>query len=154
MAGTVSSQCVHSLLFANITKRINMSILHTILTDLKINLTEEFDRNFERKAFFSQRWQPTKKHIRRGSILVRTSRMRNSIRSTIQGESIVFSSALPYTAIHNEGGKAGRGHKATIPKRQFIGDAPEVEHIIKQNVDEELPRAIEAMINQQFNNNH
>ena len=31
-----------------------------VLTDLKVELTEEFDRNFERKAFFTKRWKGRK----------------------------------------------------------------------------------------------
>ena len=32
-----------------------------------------------------------------------------------------LSSDRDYSAIHQYGGKAGKGHKATIPKREFIG---------------------------------
>ncbi len=29
-----------------------------ILDGLRVELTDEFDRNFERKAFFSDKWKP------------------------------------------------------------------------------------------------
>lgn len=29
-----------------------------ILNDMRVDLSEEFDRNFERKAFFSDKWKP------------------------------------------------------------------------------------------------
>jgi phage gpG-like protein len=128
-----------------------MSIIQDILKDLKVDLTEAYDRNFERKAFFSGApWKPTKIPVRRGSLLVRSSAMRNSIKSDIRGESILFSSAKPYTAIHNKSGQAGRKLSATIPQRQFIGNAPEVEKIIKENIEGKLSDAINNLLNQQF----
>lgn len=32
-------------------------LLHRILTDMRVELTEEFDKNFERKAFFTDKWK-------------------------------------------------------------------------------------------------
>lgn len=120
-----------------------------ILRGVKVDLTEAYDRNFERKAFFNGvPWQPTKRPVSRGSLLVRTSAMRNSITSQIQGDSIVFSSAKPYTGIHNNGGtisrtsKKGKSYTINMPKRQFIGHAPEVDKIVKENVDTATQKAI------------
>ena len=31
-----------------------------ILNDLRVELSDEFDRNFQRKAFFDQSWPPRK----------------------------------------------------------------------------------------------
>lgn len=157
--------------------------VNRILKDLKVDLTETFDRNFERKAFFSGApWQPTKRPVSRGSLLVRTSAMRNSIKSTIQGESLVYSSSKPYTGIHNEGGtinmparkqvihfnkkgrfnknnkKASYAQKASVgaytvkmPKRQFIGDAPEVTKIVNEVTTEHVKRELKDYITKSFN---
>lgn len=159
--------------------------IQKILKDLKVDLTEAFDENFERKAFFSGApWKPTKRPVSRGSLLVRTSAMRNSIKSNIQGESLVFSSSKSYTGIHNEGGtinmparkqvihfnkkgrfsknnkKASYAQKASvgaysveIPKRQFIGDAPEVNKIVKEVVTDNVKDAIQDFINEMMRNN-
>lgn len=159
--------------------------IQKILRGVKVDLTEAFDRNFERKAFFSGApWKPTKHPVSRGSLLVRTSAMRNSIKSEIRGESIAFSSSKPYTAIHNEGGtinmparkqvihfnKEGRfsknnkkasyaqkanvgAHSVEIPQRQFIGNAPEVNRIIMENIEDVVPGEINSFINQLLNNN-
>ena len=32
-------------------------LLHRILSDMRVELTEEFDKNFERKAFFTDKWE-------------------------------------------------------------------------------------------------
>ena len=51
-----------------------------ILNDLKVELSEEFDRNFERKAFFSKPW-PARLMEGRGSLLLQTGKLRRSMRT-------------------------------------------------------------------------
>lgn len=80
-------------------------IVKRILKDIQIDLSDEFDRNFERQAFFSESWTRRKSPTRPGGhILVDSGTLRRSIKSTIDGDSITFSSTLPYAEIHNEGG--------------------------------------------------
>lgn len=76
-----------------------------ILIDVQTEAEDEFDRNFERKAFFDEAWPETKWQNQNGSLLMRSGHLRSSINSTIQGDGIVFTSNLPYASIHNEGGK-------------------------------------------------
>jgi len=76
-----------------------------ILDDVTVELTDEFDRNFERKAFFTRRWSNTKFANRRGSLMLRTAQLRRSIQSRQRGNSISWTSSLPYAKIHNEGGE-------------------------------------------------
>lgn len=77
-----------------------------ILRDIQVELTDEFDRNFEREAFFSEAWERRKSPVRaNGHLLVDSGTLRRSIRSEIKESSIVFKSDLPYAAIHNEGGE-------------------------------------------------
>ncbi|WP_314808577.1 phage virion morphogenesis protein [Capnocytophaga granulosa] len=153
------------------------TFLNHVLTDTKVKLTEAFDRNFERKGFFNQKWPETKLHNRRGSLMIRTGTLRRSIRSTIEGSSVRWTSAVPYAQVHNNGGEievtakmkryfwamyykatnASKGNKnnknlpaealrykalalkkvgdkLSIPKRQFIGDHPEVKRMIDEIV--------------------
>ena len=76
-----------------------------ILTDIKVKLEAEFKENFTRKAFFNEKWKNTKSPNSRGSLMLRTGNLRNSIRSELKGSSIVFSSSMPYANIHNNGGE-------------------------------------------------
>lgn len=126
---------------------MSRNIYDDILRDVRVKLTEMFKNNFREQGFFGQRWVATKasKTNKRGkgSILIVTGAMRRSIRSQIRGMAVVFSSNLPYTALHNEGGKFSvtvRAHSRTnrktgnsysvrshsrqmnMPQRQFIGD--------------------------------
>lgn len=81
-------------------------IVRNILKDIRVELTDEFDLNFERQGFFSEAWQRRKSPTRPGgSILIDTDRLRSSVRSKSTDSSITFFSDLPYADIHNEGGE-------------------------------------------------
>ena len=82
-------------------------IIKNILRDIQVELTDEFDQNFERQAFFSQAWQRRKSPVRNEgrAILVDTGQLRRSIKSRINGDTIAFYTDLPYAAIHNDGGE-------------------------------------------------
>lgn len=78
-----------------------------ILKDIQVELADEFDQNFEREAFFSESWARRRSPVhggRSGHLLVDTGGLRGSIRSRIEGDSVFFSSDLPYAGIHNDGG--------------------------------------------------
>lgn len=81
-------------------------IIRNILSDVRIELSDEFDKNFERQAFFSEAWQRRRSATRPGgTILVDTGRLRQSISSRTTENSITFYTTLPYAAIHNDGGE-------------------------------------------------
>lgn len=81
------------------------NFLKNLLTDIKVELAQEFDRNFERKGFFDQKWPQTKLRNHRGSLMMRSGKLRRSISAKVGGNAITFSSNMPYAAIHNEGGE-------------------------------------------------
>lgn len=80
-------------------------VVENITKEAAVNLTEEFDRNFQRKAFFDQKWPETKHNYRRGSLMMRTGKLRRSIIRNISGNEISWRSSVPYASIHNEGGE-------------------------------------------------
>lgn len=81
-------------------------IIRNILSDIRVEMSDEFDKNFERQAFFSEAWQRRKSPTRPGgSILIDTGKLRQSISSRSTENSITFFSTLPYAAIHNDGGE-------------------------------------------------
>lgn len=79
--------------------------IKNILSDIRIDLTDEFDRNFERKAFFDKAWENSKIPNHKGSLLMRTGKLRRSIRSKQSNNDITWSSSLPYASLQNEGGE-------------------------------------------------
>jgi phage gpG-like protein len=75
------------------------------LKDIGTKIGKEFDRNFEREAFFNEHWARRKYNDDESrGLLTRTGALRRSIKTETTGHSVVFSSDLPYAAIHNEGG--------------------------------------------------
>ena len=75
-----------------------------IIQDIRVELLDEFDRNFTRKAFFDKSWPKSKSPNSRGSMMQRTGALRKGMRGTIEGNRIRFSNSQPYASIHNEGG--------------------------------------------------
>ena len=76
------------------------------LKNIKVEVADEFDRNFERDAFFNEKWARRKyNNDKNRRLLVRTGNLRQSIHAEITGrDSVMFWSALEYARIHNEGG--------------------------------------------------
>lgn len=80
--------------------------IKNILRDIKVELDDEFDRNFERKAFFDRSWTPLSKNYNptNGSMLLRTGALRKSLRSRVSGTAIIYASSLKYAGLMNHGG--------------------------------------------------
>jgi len=79
--------------------------IKNIVGDIRVDLTEEFDRNFERKGFFDKKWKNTNLPNKRGSLMMRSGKLRRSIRAKETGTSVSWSSSLPYATINNDGGE-------------------------------------------------
>lgn len=137
-----------------------------ILDDMRVDLSGEFDRNFERKGFFSDKWKPRAHDYPRGSLLMVSGDMRKATQGEVSGDGVRFSSAMPYTTTHNEGGKIPVtdkmkryfwakfmktkdeswrrmalmkvGKVITMPERRFIGDGPDTQRIIREAIDRNL----------------
>ena len=145
------------------------NLIQKILNDIRVELTDEFDRNFSRKAFFDHPWPPRKMNGK-GSLLIVTGKLRRSIRSRVDAGSVTWETSEPYAAIHNYGGhitvtakmkrffwyKYGAtkddswkymalmkvGSKIHIPQRQFIGDHPQVRKAVENVISDNMKNAI------------
>ncbi len=91
-------------------------IVKKILRDIKVELADEFDKNFERKGFFDQAWSPTKHTKSTGSLMMRTGALRRSIKASVSGSQIKFTSSEPYASLHNDGGAV----KVTVKMKRFF----------------------------------
>ena len=151
-----------------------MDLRRKILNDLRVELSDEFDRNFQRKAFFSRPWPPRKTRNAKGSLLMVTGRLRRSIRCRVYTHSVTWRTTERYATIHNYGDtitvtarmkkffwykyKATKdeawkwmalmkaGSRITIPQRQFLGDHPEVRKRAKAVVQQNLQKAAKDLI--------
>lgn len=86
-------------------RQINELIKET-LKDIRTEALEEFDRNFEREAFFNEKWVRRKYNDDESrGLLVQTGNLRRSITGRITSrDSVVIETTEPYARIHNEGG--------------------------------------------------
>ena len=80
-------------------------LIKNILSDLRVEVLDEFNRNFTRKAFFDRPWPARQMDTGRGTLLLVSGHMRRSLRCTASRGSLYFSSDMPYFSIHNRGGK-------------------------------------------------
>lgn len=132
--------------------------LRRLVSDLRVELSDEFDRNFERKAFFGKRWKPRRYHNPKGTLLMVTGAMRRSIKAHETDHGVRFTSNVPYASIHNEGGRGLKPVKAhyrrtksgktasvkahmrrfDMPQRQFIGDGPDTRRIVQSVITDNV----------------
>lgn len=71
---------------------------------------------------------------RQGTPLVDTENLMSSITSYYDNDSAEVGTNEPYAAIHQFGGKAGRGRKVDIPARPFLVLTPQDEDDILEDV--------------------
>lgn len=167
-------------------------VIRNIFKDIRVELNDEFDRNFERQAFFNKAWQRRKSPSRQNrGILINSGQLRRSIKSRTSDSDITFYTESPYAEIHNNGGEivvtdrmkrffwhkymtaAGvlafarrkdgsmrrdkntlrisseaefwkhmalmkKGKTIKIPRRRFLGYAPEVEKLAREIIEKNL----------------
>lgn len=136
-----------------------------IISDMRVELAEEFDRNFTRKAFFTEKWKKRRNQNALGSLLVVTGSLRRSIQTSETDSGVRFTSNQPYATLHNEGGKGSvmvrqhtrkskkgktytvRQHTRTInmPQRQFVGNGKETQRIIQTVINDNLEQFNQEM---------
>lgn len=80
----------------------------------------------EKRAPDGTPWAPWSERTaaRRGehhSLLVYGNHLLTSVQNYTEGTTVRVGSNLVYAAIHQQGGKAGRGRKVTIPARPYLG---------------------------------
>jgi phage gpG-like protein len=130
-------------------------ILKNILKDLKVELTDKFNKNFQTGGFFGNKWKEKKDGG--ASHLIKSGALRRSIQSHIDGDTIVFTSTKAYAAAHNEGlnksvsvkSKKGKTftRKMNLPKRQFIGEYPGMEKTIERVAKKAIVEEMKQIIN-------
>ena len=79
---------------------------------------------------------------RQGTPLVDTENLMGSITSDYTNDTAIVGTNEPYAAIHQFGGKAGRGRKTTIPARPFLKLTPEDELDIMEDIQAYFQRLI------------
>lgn len=128
-----------------------------------------FRKNFQDECFFGEKWEDVQrrsekeisyktksgkvktKKVKRGKgadgsrkiLTGRTADLGKSINIKIEPNKAIVFSDLPYSAAHNEGTRtAGRGRSTKIPKRQFMGNHPQVEAAILAEIKKRMNQAL------------
>ena len=105
--------------------------------------TEYFKETFRKKAFDGNPWTPARTAKKRGSLLVDSGAMMNSIRPLVVTPQRVVIAAgnqkVTYAKVHNEGydGEVqvpAHSRTAHVIQRQFMGDSEELNDRIKGRV--------------------
>lgn len=110
-------------------------------TDLGRNGARTHNKDGQRSRGFEQ-------YIADKKILYSSGRLRNSITQDMTDDSVTVGTNLPYAAVHQFGGMAGRGRKVRIPARPFMPiDAagnlePSLKMAILSYVDKKLEDAV------------
>jgi phage gpG-like protein len=103
--------------------------LEKVVDAMGVLAANHFTTSFRNQGFTDenlQMWQPRKRTERsrmgNRAILVKTGRLRRSIRSKRFGFlAVKILTDVPYASVHNNGERSGRGRGFKMPKRQFIG---------------------------------
>lgn len=115
-----------------------------ILTDLKVELLDEFDQNFQRRAFFDRPWPGRKSPGNGDKLLNDTGYGRNSIRGIIRQNGVEFSTDTPYMGLHNRGGKIKITPRCGNTFGTCIAKIPKVLPTQSRSVRPTIPSAIEC----------
>ncbi len=112
-----------------------------------IEAEKHFKANFDRESFDGSSKWATRDTKRKGGtngqkVLSKTGDLKNSIVHRVEGNTVIISSDLPYSQIHNEGleGKAWGKHKFVMKKRQFIGESPELFNKLQKEIEKDLAK--------------
>lgn len=95
-------------------------------------------KNFEQGGR-PEKWQPSQRATGSGGLtLVDTARLKNSINAKATNKQVTIGTNVAYGAIHQLGGKAGRGKKVSIPARPFLAvqteDWTEINKVIGDHI--------------------
>lgn len=96
-------------------------LLRRIANTMQNTIEESFDKQ---ASPFGEKWKPnapkTLQKKRGNKILIQSGLLSQSFTQKVTGNSAQVGTNKSYAAIHQFGGKAGRGKKVSIPARPFI----------------------------------
>ena len=116
---------------------------------VEVELEKQIVESFDQESFKdgkSSKWQRRKKEDAGRKILIGkgSGKMKRSIEVSHNKDEVKASSDVIYTAVHNEGLKAGRGAGFIMPQRKFMpipGEAdPYLEEKVQKYLDSEMDK--------------
>ena len=114
---------------------------------------QHFQGNFTRQGFDDTKWVESKRRTSgkgrdktRATLSGKTGMLKKSIHvdKATWNKIVIATDRLAYAKIHNEGGRAGRGLKSVIPKRQYMGDSPVLMARINKLITNTIDKAFKS----------
>ncbi|SFP60942.1 phage virion morphogenesis protein [Hydrogenimonas thermophila] len=110
-----------------------------LLNQIGHTLIDQTEENFEDESFFGKPWTISKRaELEGGKTLQDTARLASSIDYEVSGSKLTVGTNVEYAAIHQFGGKAGRGKKTVIEAREFLPIDSDTKELPKESEDEIL----------------
>ena len=154
--------------FARFTRKIEKALRRDAPRVAGKEAVRLFKQNFMDEGFFGKRWKEvqrrrvvemsyrTKKGRRRtkyrtkgkgayGKRRILTGRTGNLGRSISSIPGVGWATVIadaPYSAVHNEGLRAGRGKGFAMPRRQFMGDHRKLQEALAKKIESEIIRKL------------
>lgn len=135
--------------FAQIQIELKQAIDHDLPIIIGNEAVSMFKKNFHQEGFFGKPWQRSKRIGKakgadgvRKTLTGRTGDLGRSIKMKPAPGKVTIYSDVPYAAVHNEGLRAGRGKGFTMPRRQFMGDSPELHRVLREKIEKHLNKIL------------
>lgn len=135
-----------TLHFENLSAKMRQTLERVLPIKIGNAAVEKFKENFDKGGFFGSPWQRTKRQDNAkgaasayGPLLSKRTNLLRSIHYMPGVGSVTITSDTPYSRVHNEGLRAGRGRGFQMPRRQFMGES--------RQLTDELNRIIKLELN-------
>lgn len=154
--------------FARFTKKIEKALRRDAPRVAGKEAVRLFKLNFMDEGFFGKRWKEVKRRRvvevsyrtkkgnrrakyrtrgkgadgRRRILTGRTGNLGRSISSKPEVGQVTVIADATYSAVHNEGLRAGRGKGFAMPRRQFMGDHRKLQEALAKKIESEIIRKL------------
>jgi len=119
--------------FKNLGTLDTQALLYGIGQALDLDTAERFE---EERAPDGTRWQASQRAIEDGGkTMTDTAILLSSFHEDVTADQLKYGSNEVYAAIHQFGGKTGRRHSVTMPKRELIGITAQQLTLVDDEVD-------------------
>jgi phage gpG-like protein len=96
---------------------------------------EHYEGNTSKWKGRKKEEQPGKERGGRRALLVKTGALVEQTKAERRGMDVVIASNTPYSQVHNEGLRAGRGAGFQMPQRQYMPIPGETNHELEAQID-------------------
>lgn len=139
-------------------KKLRHVLTHEIPGKGRAKLLEIIDDSFRAEKYkgkkSSKKWksrkndpEASKSRTKRRALLVKDGDMRQEFEDFQKGAKFGVENPVPYTNVHNEGLKSGRGKGFKMAKRQMAPIEGEEVPVLSEYIEEQLDRAMDDIFN-------